>query len=69
MEPDQLQQAFLNIVRNAVEAWAAKLLRLKTRTVFQITIHVSVTVAAENQDHRQRARHSGKDRDTLFYPR
>ena len=40
MEQEQLQQAFLNIVRNAVEAMHGQgTIRLKTRTVFQITIH------------------------------
>ena len=41
MESDQLQQAFLNIVRNAAEALGdqAGLIRIKTRTAFQITIH------------------------------
>ncbi len=41
MEPDQLQQAFLNIVRNAAEALGDQtgLIRIKTRTAFQITIH------------------------------
>ena len=40
MEPDQLQQAFLNIVRNAVEAMHGEgSIRLKTRTAFQINIH------------------------------
>ena len=43
MESDQLQQAFLNIVRNAAEALGDQdgLIRIKTRTAFQITIHGS----------------------------
>ena len=61
MESDQLQQAFLNMVRNAAEAIGEQtgLIRIKTRTAFQITIHGQRYRLQRDQDHRQRPRHPG----------
>ena len=70
MEPDQLQQAFLNIVRNAVEAMGGQgEIRLKTRTVFQITIHGKrYRLAAEIKIMDNGPGIPENIRDTLFYP-
>ena len=70
MEPDQLQQAFLNIVRNAVEAMGCEgNIRLKTRTVFQITIHGQrYRLAAEIKIIDNGPGIPEQIRDTLFYP-
>ena len=70
MEPDQLQQAFLNIVRNAVEAMGSEgTIRLKTRTVFQITIHGQrYRLAAEIKIIDNGPGIPEQIRDTLFYP-
>ena len=70
MEPDQLQQAFLNIVRNAVEAMGSEgNIRLKTRTVFQITIHGQrYRLAAEIKIIDNGPGIPEQIRDTLFYP-
>lgn len=70
MEPDQLQQAFLNIVRNAVEAMGGRgEVRLKTRTVFQITIHGKrYRLAAEIKIIDNGPGIPENIRDTLFYP-
>jgi two-component system nitrogen regulation sensor histidine kinase GlnL len=70
MEPDQLQQAFLNIVRNAVEAMGSEgHIRLKTRTVFQITIHGKrYRLAAEIKIIDNGPGIPEQIRDTLFYP-
>ena len=70
MEPDQLQQAFLNIVRNAVEAMGSEgSIRLKTRTVFQITIHGQrYRLAAEIKIIDNGPGIPEQIRDTLFYP-
>ncbi|MGL4756114.1 MAG: nitrogen regulation protein NR(II) [Aeromonadaceae bacterium] len=70
MEPDQLQQAFLNIVRNAVEAMGGQgEIRLKTRTVFQITIHGKrYRLAAEIKIIDNGPGIPEQIRDTLFYP-
>ena len=70
MEPDQLQQAFLNIVRNAVEAMGGEgVIRLKTRTVFQITIHGKrYRLAAEIKIIDNGPGIPENIRDTLFYP-
>lgn len=70
MEPDQLQQAFLNIVRNAVEAMKTEgTIRLKTRTVFQITIHGKrYRLAAEIKIIDNGPGIPEQIRDTLFYP-
>jgi len=70
MEPDQLQQAFLNIVRNAVEALGDEgVIKLKTRTVFQITIHGKrYRLAAEIKITDNGPGIPESIRDTLFYP-
>ena len=70
MEPDQLQQAFLNIVRNAVEAMGSEgHIRLKTRTVLQITIHGKrYRLAAEIKIIDNGPGIPEQIRDTLFYP-
>ncbi len=70
MEPDQLQQAFLNIVRNAVEALGGEgVIKLKTRTVFQITIHGKrYRLAAEIKITDNGPGIPESIRDTLFYP-
>ena len=70
MGPDQLQQAFLNIVRNAVEAMGSEgHIRLKTRTVFQITIHGKrYRLAAEIKIIDNGPGIPEQIRDTLFYP-
>ena len=70
MEPDQLQQALLNIVRNAVEAMGGEgVIRLKTRTVFQITIHGKrYRLAAEIKIIDNGPGIPENIRDTLFYP-
>jgi len=70
MEPDQLQQAFLNIVRNAAEAMGDQgSIRLKTRTVFQITIHGKrYRLAAEIRIIDNGPGIPEAIRDTLFYP-
>ncbi|MEG0008968.1 MAG: nitrogen regulation protein NR(II) [Aeromonas sp.] len=71
MEPDQLQQAFLNIVRNAAEALGEQtgLIRIKTRTAFQITIHGQrYRLAAEIKIIDNGPGIPDAIRDTLFYP-
>ncbi len=71
MEPDQLQQAFLNIVRNAAEALGDQtgLIRIKTRTAFQITIHGQrYRLAAEIKIIDNGPGIPDAIRDTLFYP-
>ena len=70
MEPDLQQQAFLNIVRNAVEAMGSEgTIRLKTRTVFQITIHGQrYRLAAEIKIIDNGPGIPEQIRDTLFYP-
>lgn len=70
MEPDQLQQAFLNIIRNAVEAMQGTgTIKLKTRTVFQITIHGKrYRLAAEIRIIDDGPGIPESIRDTLFYP-
>ncbi len=70
MEPDQLQQAFLNIVRNAVEAMHGEgSIRLKTRTAFQINIHGKrYRLAAEIKIIDNGPGIPEHIRDTLFYP-
>ena len=70
MEPDQLQQAFLNIVRNAVEAMHGHgTIKLKTRTVFQITIHGKrYRLAAEIRMIDDGPGIPDHIKDTLFYP-
>jgi len=70
MEQEQLQQAFLNIVRNAVEAMHGQgTIRLKTRTVFQITIHGKrYRLAAEIRIIDDGPGIPESIRDTLFYP-
>lgn len=70
MEQEQLQQAFLNIVRNAVEAMHGQgTIKLKTRTVFQITIHGKrYRLAAEIRIIDDGPGIPESIRDTLFYP-
>jgi len=70
MEQEQLQQAFLNIVRNAVEAMHGHgTIKLKTRTVFQITIHGKrYRLAAEIRIIDDGPGIPENIRDTLFYP-
>ena len=70
MEQEQLQQAFLNIVRNAVEAMHGQgTIKLKTRTVFQITIHGKrYRLAAEIRIIGDGPGIPESIRDTLFYP-
>ena len=71
MEPDQLQQAFLNMVRNAAEAIGDQtgLIRIKTRTAFQITIHGQrYRLAAEIKIIDNGPGIPDAIRDTLFYP-
>ncbi len=70
MEPDQLQQAFLNIVRNAVEAMHGEgSIRLKTRTAFQVNIHGKrYRLAAEIKIIDNGPGIPEHIRDTLFYP-
>lgn len=70
MEPDQLQQAFLNIVRNAVEAMGNQgSISLKTRTAFQITIHGKrYRLAAEIKITDDGPGIPESIKDTLFYP-
>ncbi len=70
MEQEQLQQAFLNIVRNAVEAMHGQgTIKLKTRTVFQITIHGKrYRLAAEIRIIDDGPGIPDSIRDTLFYP-
>ena len=71
MESDQLQQAFLNIVRNAAEALGDQdgLIRIKTRTAFQITIHGQrYRLAAELKIIDNGPGIPDAIRDTLFYP-
>ncbi len=70
MEPDQLQQAFLNIVRNAVEAMHDEgSIRLKTRTAFQVNIHGKrYRLAAEIKIIDNGPGIPEHIRDTLFYP-
>ena len=71
MESDQLQQAFLNIVRNAAEALGDQdgLIRIKTRTAFQITIHGQrYRLAAEIKIIDNGPGIPDAIRDTLFYP-
>ncbi len=69
-EQERLQQAFLNIVRNAVEAMHGQgTIRLKTRTVFQITIHGKrYRLAAEIRIIDDGPGIPESIRDTLFYP-
>lgn len=71
MEPDQLQQAFLNVVRNAAEALAGQsgVIAIKTRTAFQITIHGQrYRLAAEIKITDNGPGVPAAIRDTLFYP-
>lgn len=70
MEQDQLQQAFLNIVRNAAEAMGDHgNIRLKTRTAFQVTIHSKrYRLAAEIKIIDDGPGVPDSIKDTLFYP-
>lgn len=70
MEADQLQQAFLNIVRNAAEALGEQgVIRLRTRTAFQVTIHGQrYRLAAEIKIIDNGPGIPEGIRDTLFYP-
>ena len=74
MQPDQLQQAFLNIVQNAVQALTLpakenSLIILKTRTAHQVTIDgVPRRLAAEIKIIDNGPGIPDKLKDTLFYP-
>jgi len=70
MDPDQLQQAFLNIVQNAVQALGENgNICLKTRTAYQVTIHGQrYRLAAEIKIVDNGPGIPGEIRDTLFYP-
>ena len=70
MESDQLQQAFLNMVRNAAEAIGEQtgLIRIKTRTAFQITIHGQRYRLVEIKIIDNGPGIPDAIRDTLFYP-
>jgi len=70
MDPDQLQQAFLNIVQNAVLALGQNgNICLKTRTAHQVTIHGQrYRLAAEIKIVDNGPGIPSEIRDTLFYP-
>ncbi len=70
MEPDQMQQAFLNIVQNAVQALGSEgEITIKTRTAFQVTIHGQrYRLAAEIRVIDNGPGIPQELKDTLFYP-
>jgi two-component system nitrogen regulation sensor histidine kinase GlnL len=70
MDTDQLQQAFLNVVQNAVQALGSNgNICLKTRTSHQVTIHGQrYRLAAEIKIVDNGPGIPGEIRDTLFYP-
>lgn len=74
MQPDQLQQAFLNVIQNAVQALSAHAqahseIILRTRTAHQITINgLPQRLAAEIKIIDNGPGIPEKLKDTLFYP-
>ncbi|WP_232818270.1 nitrogen regulation protein NR(II) [Zobellella maritima] len=70
MDPEQLQQAILNIVRNAVEALAGRgQIHIRTRTAFQVMLQGRrYRLAAEIRIIDDGPGIPEQLRDTLFYP-
>lgn len=74
MQADQLQQAFLNIIQNAVQALSAhgsqkSVITLKTRTAHQVTINgMPQRIAAEIRVIDNGPGIPEHLKDTLFYP-
>jgi len=72
MQQEQMQQAFLNILQNAVQALvntAQAEIKISTRTVFQVTIHGQrFRLAAEIRIIDNGPGIPNELKDTLFYP-
>ena len=72
MQKEQMQQAFLNILQNAVQALvntAQAEIKISTRTVFQVTIHGQrFRLAAEIRIIDNGPGIPNELKDTLFYP-
>jgi len=74
MQPDQLQQAFLNIMQNAVQALSSNIhqksqITIKTRTAHQVTINgLPLKLAAEIRIIDNGPGIPDNLKDTLFYP-